>query len=126
MIIKKHGMSIGLERMGAELFLSLTMVGKLSHEDYQTITPMINSALEGIKDPHIKVFCNITELEGWETRAAWDDFKLGLKHGNKFSKVAVVGNKKWQEYCAKVGSWFISGEVKYFEDTQEALMWLNE
>jgi hypothetical protein len=70
MIIKKHGMSIGLERMGAELFLSLTMVGKLSHEDYQTITPMINSALEGIKDPHIKVFCNITELEGWETRAA--------------------------------------------------------
>jgi hypothetical protein len=37
-----------------------------------------------------------------------------------------VGNKKWQEYCAKVGSWFISGEVKYFEDTQEALMWLNE
>ena len=87
---------------------------------------MIDSALEGVKDPNIKVFIDGAEFEGWEIRAAWDDFRLGLKHGNNFDKIAIFGNKKWQEYTAKIGSWFISGEVKYFEDVDEALTWLQD
>jgi hypothetical protein len=31
-------------------------VGKLTHEDYNTITPLIDSALDGVKDPKVKVF----------------------------------------------------------------------
>ena len=87
---------------------------------------MINSALEGVKDPNIKVFIDGSEFEGWELRAAWDDFRLGLKHGNNFDKIAIFGNKKCQEYTAKIGTWFISGEVKYFEDADEALTCLQE
>jgi len=101
-------------------------VGKLTHEDYQTITPMIDSALAEVKQPKVKAIIDGTELEGWEVRAAWDDFKIGLKHGNEFEKIAIYGNKNWQEISAKVGSWFISGEVKYFENIDDALSWLNE
>jgi hypothetical protein len=126
MSIKRHGLAIGLERIDSELFLTLTAAGKLTHEDYETITPMIDSALEGVKQPHIKALIDGTELEGWEIRAAWDDFKLGLKHGNKFVKIAIYGNKGWQELSAKVGAWFISGEVKYFENEEAALAWLRE
>jgi len=39
--------------------------------------------------------------------------------------VAIFGNKNWQEIAAKVGSWFISGEIKYFDNQDEALAWLN-
>ncbi len=122
----RHGLSIGIERVNNEFFLSLKATGKLTHEDYEKINPMIDSALEGVKDPNIKVFIDGSELEGWELRAAWDDFKLGLKHGNNFDKIAIFGNKKWQEYTAKIGSWFVSGEVKYFEDADEALTGLQE
>ncbi len=122
----RHGLSIGIERIGDDFFLSLKATGKLTHEDYLKINPMIDSALEGVDDPEIKAFIDGSELEGWELRAAWDDFQLGLKHGNEFSKIAIFGNKKWQEYTAKIGSWFISGEVKYFEDSQQALTWLQE
>ena len=126
MSITRHGLSIGIERIGNEFFLSLKATGMLSHEDYLKINPMIDSALEGVKDPEIKAFIDGSELQGWELRAAWDDFKLGLKHGNEFSKIAIFGNQKWQEYTAKIGSWFISGEVKYFEDSDQALAWLQE
>lgn len=126
MSMMRHGLSIGIERVGNEFFLSLKAVGKLTHEDYKKITPMIDSALEGVKDPKVKAFIDGSELEGWEIRAAWDDFKLGLKHGGEFDKIAIFGNKKWQEYTAKIGSWFISGEVKYFEDTNSAFSWLQE
>ena len=125
MNIKRHGLSIGIERVGSKFFLSLKAVGKLTHEDYNIISPLIDSALEGVKDPKVTVFIDGSELEGWELRAAWDDFRLGLKHGNEFDKVAIFGNKKWQEYTSKIASWFVSGEVKYFDDSRKALGWLQ-
>jgi SpoIIAA-like len=122
----RHGISIGLERTGKELYLSLKGIGKLTHADYEVITPMIDSALEGIRSPRIKAFLDMSELQGWEPRAAWDDFRLGMKHGHQFTKTAILGNRRWQELNAKVGAWFVSGEVRYFEDEDAALAWLNE
>ncbi len=126
MNLKRHGLLIGIERTGDLFFLSLKAQGKLTHKDYQTIIPMIDSALAEVKDPKVRALIDGTELEGWEARAAWDDFKLGLKHGNEFEKIAIYGNKKWQSIIAKMGSWFISGEVRYFENDNDALDWLNE
>ena len=125
MSISRHGLSIGIERINSNFFLSLKAIGKLTHEDYETIIPMIDSALEGVKDPKVNALIDGTEMQGWELRAAWDDFKLGLKHGNKFEKIAIYGNKNWQEITAKIGSWFISGDVQYFEDCEKALEWLE-
>ena len=125
MSIERHGLSIGIERTGSDFFLTLKAVGKLTHKDYETITPMIDYALGAVKHPRVKVLIDGTEFEGWALRAAWDDFKLGLKHGNEFEKIAIHGNKNWQEITAKVGSWFVSGEVKYFERREDALAWLN-
>lgn len=126
MKLARHGLTIGIERVAENIFLSLKAVGKLTHEDYKLITPMIDSALEAVKDPKVKVLIDGTELEGWELRAAWDDFKLGLKHGSEFDKIAIYGNKNWQEITAKIGAWFVSGEVRYFEDIDTAMAWLNE
>ncbi len=126
MTMTRHGLSIGIERVNNEFFLTLKAIGKLTHEDYLKINPMIDSALAGVSTPKINAFIDATELEGWELRAAWDDFKLGLKHGSEFNKIAIFGNKKWQEYSAKVGTWFISGEVKYFDNSHDALTWLQQ
>lgn len=126
MKIEKHGLSVGISRVGSEFFLTIKAVGNLTHEDYQVITPMIDSALEGVSDARIKALFDATEMEGWELRAAWDDFKLGVKHGKEFERIAIFGNKKWQEMTAKVGNWFLSGEVKFFEDEESALAWLGE
>lgn len=126
MTFRRHGLSIGIERISDEFFVSLKAVGKLTHEDYTTITPMIDSALLEVKQPKVKVLLDGTQLEGWEPRAAWDDFKLGLRHGSEFEKIAIYGNKDWQKAAAKIGAWFISGEIRYFEKEQEALAWLGE
>lgn len=125
MDIVRHGLSIGMERVGGNFFLLLKATGKLTHADYEIITPMIDSALSAVKNPRVKVLFDGTEMEGWELRAAWDDFKLGLRHGSEFQKIAIYGNKGWLEIIAKVGAWFISGEVKYYENADDALAWLN-
>lgn len=122
---KRHGLSIGIESVGGNFFLTLKAVGKLTHEDYVRITPLVDSALASVKDPKVKMLIDGTELEGWELRAAWDDFKFGLKYNNDFEKIAIYGNKNWQEIVAKVGNWFVSGEVKYFDNQDDAIEWLD-
>lgn len=120
-----HGISIGLERSGANFMLTMKAVGKLTHEDYKKITPLLDSALSCVNDPHVNVLFDATEFEGWELRAAWDDFKLGLKYSNSFDKIALFGNKRWQELSAKIGTWFVPGEVKYFNEKSAAIEWLT-
>lgn len=126
MKIYKHGLSIGIQRIEDKFYLTLRAVGTLTHEDYETITPVIDSALEGVKDPVIRAFIDCSELEGWELSAAWDDFKLGLKHGNQFEKIAMLKGKEWIKFGAKITSWFIAGEIKNFDEEEEAFNWLNE
>ena len=91
MTVNRHGLSIGIERINSDLFLTLKAVGTLQHSDYEVIVPMIDSALAGVKDAKLKVFFDGTEWEGWELRAAWDDLKLGLKHGREFKKSGYFG-----------------------------------
>ncbi len=126
MTTSKHGLSIGIERINSQFFLKLKAIGKLTHDDYKIITPLIDAALDSVKEPKVNVLIDGTELEGWELLAAWDDFKLGLKHNNEFEKIAIYGNKNWQAITAKIGSWFISGEIEYFEDCDKAIHWLQQ
>lgn len=121
-----HGLSVGIETQGSEVVVTLKAIGTLTHDDYRLFVPMLERALEAIEHPRIRALIDATELRGWAARAAWDDFKLGLKHGREFQRIAIVGNRQWQETAAKVGSWFIAGEARYFEnDWQAARSWLN-
>ena len=125
MSTQRHGLSIGIERVNNDFFLYLKAVGTLTHKDYQAITPLIDSALGAVTEPRVKALIDASELDGWELRAAWDDFRLGLRHGNEFVKIAVYGKKNWQQVLARVGAWFVSGEVQYFDSREGALDWLN-
>ncbi|SEA45932.1 STAS/SEC14 domain-containing protein [Microbulbifer marinus] len=126
MEIERHGISIGIERIGPEFFLYFKAIGRLTHDDYERISPLLDYALEGVKDPQVQMLVDAREFEGWELRAAWDDFKLALKHGNEFSRIAIVGEDKWQEVVARIASWFVSGEVRFFEEQEDALKWLSQ
>ena len=121
----QHGISVGIERINDEFMMTMRINGKLKHSDYEVIVPMLESAIAGVENPKIKALVDMRAFDGWELRAAWDDLKLGLKHGREFSKIAMIGNKKWEEYAAKVGSWFIAGDIKYFEDEKDACSWLK-
>jgi hypothetical protein len=43
------------------------------------------------------------------------------------SRMAIKnGNQEWQARMAKIGNWFISGEVQYYENATAAIDWLDE
>ena len=123
---ERHGLSIGIERSDDRVFLALRVVGRLTHADYEEITPMIDAALSAVERPRVNALVDATELEGWEPRALWDDFRLGLRHGSAFEKIAIWGDRRWQAVAARIGSWFISGEACFFESREAAVEWLAD
>ena len=124
--MQRHGFHMGIERIDNQFYLYLKATGKLTHEDYQKFTPLLDQALSGLDDPEILALVDITELTGWELRAAWDDFKLGLKHGSEFKKIALIGNQRWVDVGIRVGEWFSSGDIRHCDTTEEALEWLMQ
>ena len=124
MSIEEHGLSFGITRFGDDFYMTITILGKLTHEDYEMMVPMLENAIQDVKEPHIRALVDMRNFEGWELRAAWDDLKLGIKHNREFSKIALLGNKDWEKLAAQVANWFTSGEIKYFEDKTEAINWL--
>jgi hypothetical protein len=121
----RHGISLGIERRDDDFIVVLKATGKLTHSDYEAMTPMLDSALKGISHSKVNILVDISEFEGWEPRAAWDDFRLGLKLGSNLEKTAIYGHKDWQELASKISSWFISGEVQSFTEYESAISWLR-
>ena len=122
--IKEHGIGIAIKRSGKRLFIEITMVGKLTHEDYKVFVPMIDKALKETKGIEVDLLADMRAFKGWEIEAAWDDLKFGLKHSNAFDKMAIVGDKKWEELSVKMMSHMMKGKAKFFKDRQKALEWL--
>lgn len=122
----QHGVSIGIKRIDETFFIKMKLIGKLTHEDYETIVPLIESSLASVEYPDISLLVDATQFDGWSLEAAFDDLKFGLKHNEDFKKIAFVGNKSWQEYGVKLSNWFMSGSMHYFENIDEAIEWLKE
>lgn len=122
--IKEHGIGIAIKREKKRLFVELTMLGKLTHGDYQVFVPIIDKALREAKGLEADLIVDMTKFKGWEMAAAWDDLKFGVKHRNAFKKMAVVGDKKWEELSVKMMSYLSKGKMKFFKDREKALAWL--
>ncbi|CAH6783411.1 STAS/SEC14 domain-containing protein [Vibrio chagasii] len=124
MSIERHGISVGIERVSGETIIVFKAKGKLTHDDYQAMIPILKTTIKEIDSSALKMLVDISTLTGWELRAAWDDFKLGLELNSKIDKIAICGDKSWQELASKVGSWFVSGDIKSFEEHDPAIEWL--
>lgn len=124
-MIKTQGLTIGIERIGTQVLIRLKMMGKLTHEDYALMTPLIDDALEGIGKRQVKALADLRDLEGFEARAVWDDFKLGLKHHHQFKQVAVIGEQNWLGFATRIGNVLTGADIKSFDNEAEAISWLE-
>jgi len=122
--MKEHGISIAIKRSKKRVFMEVVMIGKLKHEDYQLFVPMIDKALKNAKGLEVDLLVDMRSFKGWEFMAAWDDFKFGVKHRNAFDKIAIVGNKKWEEASVGMMSHLMKGKSKFFKEREKALSWL--
>lgn len=70
----------------------------------------------------------ILDAKGETLSAFLEEFELGIKHWNKISKIAYVGEKKWWKPLIAIDNVFTKFKEKYFDVSEltEAWDWLEE
>jgi hypothetical protein len=106
--------------------LAFKMSGKLHDEDYKTFVPLIAAA--AAKEGKVRLLAQFHDFHGWDLHALWDDIKFSTTHCTKIERIALVGDKTWEKWMAKVCKPFTMAKIKYFgaADVAEAWAWLKE
>ena len=99
--------------------------GKLTQDDYDKLIPSWEQTIA--RHGSMRMLLIMENFEGWDLGAAWDDFRFDTTHADKVEKVAAVGEKAWQKWIMKLGSFFVRDDVKYFDSSQlaEAERWVR-
>ncbi len=110
----------------SENVLGFKMSGKLHDEDYKKFVPIVDAALA--KQPKIRMLALFNDFHGWDMHALWDDTKFATTHCTKIDRIALVGEKTWEKWMAKVCKPFTMAKVRYFDASEidAAKAWLSE
>jgi hypothetical protein len=104
-------------------FVALQVNGTLESEDYAGFLPFLQSKIT--EHGKIDLFWEMKDFDGWTASGLWSDGSFDVKHASDFRRIAVVGDKKWQEWMTAIMKPFTSAEVRYFdhEDRSAAMDW---
>jgi hypothetical protein len=101
--------------------LGFKMSGKLHDEDYKTFVPVIEAAVA--KEGKIRLLAQFADFHGWDLHALWDDIKFSTKHCFDIERIALVGDKTWEKWMAKVCKPFTMAKIRYFDVAAIDLAW---
>jgi len=93
--------------------LAIEAIGKVTHEDYQTILiPMAEAMMA--KGPIKMIYIIGKEFTGYNLEALWDDGAFGIKHWREFKRIAVVADLVWLRASISMFAPFFPAEVRLF------------
>jgi hypothetical protein len=106
--------------------IGFKLSGKLHDEDYKSFVPAVETILAA--EGKVRLFVQFEDFHGWDMHALWDDTKFTFQHYSAFERIAMVGDRKWEEWMAQVCKPFTKATVQYFDASQvdDAWEWLRE
>jgi hypothetical protein len=112
------------EKKAGHSVLVIRASGKLSKEDYERFLPEVERLIK--QEQKIRLLFEMCDFHGWEPGGLWEDIKFDLKHFSDIKRLAMVGEKKWEEWMARFCQPFTSAEIRYFDRSQmeEARRWI--
>lgn len=117
-----------IERLPSDLdsILGFKLSGKLHDEDYAQFVPAVDAAVA--RAGKVRLLAQFHDFHGWDLHALWDDIKFSTTHCTKIERIALVGEKTWEAWMAKVCKPFTMAKVQYFDASQidDAWQWLHE
>jgi hypothetical protein len=121
---RREGMIERLDRSSGKV-VGFKLSGKLHDEDYKHFVPAIDAA---VGEGKAKILAWFHDFHGWDVHALWDDIKFSTTHCTKIEKIALVGEKKWEEWMAKVCKPFTMAKIRYFDasEIEDAWKWIEE
>jgi hypothetical protein len=106
--------------------LGFKMSGKLHDEDYKKFVPIVDAAIAS--GGKVRLLAQFEDFHAWDLHALWDDIKFSTTHCTKIERIALVGDRKREQWMAKVCQPFTMAKIRYFDASgiDAASKWLGE
>jgi hypothetical protein len=110
----------------SERVLHVRLNGTLTDDDYKQFVPELERLIA--QHGSLRLLIEMSDFHGWSAGALWDDLKVLLKHGKEIERVAIVGEKSWQEWMARMAKPFLHSTIQFFDraHASEARRWVLE
>jgi hypothetical protein len=106
-------------KRGEDGIYDLRISGTLTKSEFAVIQSEIAKEIDEGAKPQVLAF--LDDFRGWERRADWDDLDFLISHSGEITKIAIVGEPKWEtEALAFSGAGIRAAPVKFFRIGQEA------
>ena len=119
-------MAIKLDEKRGGRLLEVHLSGKLTTEEYGRFVPVVEALMQRHKS--IDILIDMSDFHGWELGAIWADTRFAFRHYSDIGRLAVVGEKKWQEWMTTICLPFTKAIIRYFDhsEAQQAREWIND
>lgn len=117
-------MSLELKPENDGKLLVVRLGGKLHKDDYKHFVPKVEEAIQ--KVGKVRILIEMHDFHGWDLGGLWEDMKFDAKHFKDIERLAMVGDKKWEQWMATFCKPFTTAVVRYFPEgqTAEARTWI--
>lgn len=119
-------MGITLEQDGPNVGV-MRISGKLVKAELDGMHAAAAKKMES--DTQVKLMIVLDNFQGWAPDPNWGDLDFYAAHGDKITRIAVVGDLKHKDDLMMfLGAGFRKAPVKYFppEQLSQARQWLSE
>ena len=93
--------------------------GKLTTRDYETAIPELEHAMDLSEGP-LRVMIRLEDFQGWEIGALWAELEFDLKYRGDFGRIAVIGEKRLEEWGTSLSAPFARAQMRFFPAGREA------
>lgn len=97
------------------------ITGKLKKGEIKEMHPFIHEIIA--KNKKVRWYFEMIDFKGWDMEGFYEDLKMDASHADDYEKIAMVGDKKWEDMLAKGMKPFTSAEVKFFDLNQKDMAW---
>ena len=119
-------MSVELHHEADGKVLHVRVNDKLTAADYHRFVPEFEKRI--LDHGKLRVMFEMDDFHGWETAALWEDVKFDFKHFRDIERLAMVGDKAWQEGMSFFCKPFTTAKIRYFghHEMDRARQWITE
>ena len=104
--------------------LGYEVTGKLTEKEFETLSEEFKAVVA--EHGKVRLLVRMSEIPRMELGALAEDLKLA-PYAKDIERYAIVSDSTLIEWAQKIGSSFIGGELRHFEDAryEEAWQWLR-
>lgn len=105
--------------------LTLKATDKITKDDVDEVVIVLDKLHESVGK--VNVILHLEELKGYTFTSLVDDMKYATKHMDKIEKMAIIGDKKFQEISTHLPEFTKKTEVRYFtqQERSKAEEWIH-